>query len=324
MGSLDRRIASAAAPKKCPRLFQCCALWAWMRRTILSKPQEAHSMSHFFSDTQLEKMAREFDRNGFLRIERALTDEQVARFNAAVDRHRVAFPEDWMELSDSFCEGINVLPHTADFDEAIENPKTLEILRAIIGEEIAFEEFAIMLRNPTTNLNEVKGWHRDIIREYDRRMEIDALSIMMYLTDVSATDHCFAIIPESHNRLVDINPRDVAPEAGVDLIGPAGTAVIFHARAMHNARLKTNSSQRRTLQAYYARWRNQRTNEWSEIPPRLYQKVDPALPPRFYANWNVKNIQERVGKRPPDLSPDLPMSDVIKEVQRRAKMKMRR
>jgi ectoine hydroxylase-related dioxygenase (phytanoyl-CoA dioxygenase family) len=279
-------------------------------------------MSRFFSETQLREMAGEFDRNGYLRVERALSDEQIARFNAAVDRHRLAFPDDWLELSDSFCEGTNVLPHTADFDEAIENPKTLEILRAIIGETITFEEFAIMLRNPTANLNEVKGWHRDLVREYDRRMEIDAVSIMMYLTDVTDTDHCFAIIPESHNRLVDLNPRDVPPDAGVDLIGPAGTAVIFHARAIHNARLKQNSTQRRTLQAYYSRWSDQRTNEWTEIPPRLYQKQDPSLPPHFYAKWNVKNILEGVGKRPPDLDPALPMAAVIKEVQRRGKLKM--
>ena len=279
-------------------------------------------MSQFFTDVQLREMAAEFDRNGYLRVERALSDEQIASFNAAVDRHRLAFPDDWLELSDSFCEGTNVLPHTADFDEAIENAKTLEILRTIIGEAITFEEFAIMLRNPTANLNEVKGWHRDIVREFDRRMEIDAVSIMMYLTDVTDTDHCFAIIPESHNRLVDLNPRDVPPEAGVDLTGPAGTAVIFHARAIHNARLKQNSTQRRTLQAYYSRWRDQRTNEWTEIPPRLYQKQDPSLPPHFYAKWNIKNILEGVGKRPADLDPSLPMSQVIKEVQRRGRMKM--
>jgi ectoine hydroxylase-related dioxygenase (phytanoyl-CoA dioxygenase family) len=280
-------------------------------------------MSQSFSNTQLEQMARQFHTNGYLVVERALTDEQIARFNKAVDRHLEARPDDWIELSDSFREGTNVLPHTADFDEVIEHPKTLDILRAILGEQITFEEFAVMLRNPTANLNEVKGWHRDLIREYDRRMEIDAVSIMFYLSDVSPTDHCFAIVPESHNRLVDLNPVEVPPDAGVDLIGPAGTAVIFHARAIHNARLKQNSTQRRTLQAYYSTWSDQRTNEWTEIPPRLYQKHDPALPPRFYAKWNVKNILEGVGKRPSDLDPDLPLSQVIKEVQRRAKLKMR-
>ena len=107
----------------------------------------------------------------------------------------------------------------------------------------------------------------------------------------------------------------------MDLIGPAGTAVLFH-EAIHNARLKQNSSQRRTLQAYYSNRPDQRTNEWTQIPPRLYQKNDPALPPRFYAKWNVTKILEGVGKRPPDIDPNLPLSEVIKEVQRRGKMQM--
>lgn len=279
-------------------------------------------MGRYYSEPQLLQMAEEFHRLGYLRVPEALTAEQIARFDQAVDRHRVEFPGDWIALSESFCEGTNVLPHTADFDEAIENPKTLEILRAILGEQITFEEFAIMLRNPTANLNEVKGWHRDLIREYDRRHEIDAVSIMFYLTDVSATDHCFAIVPESHQRLIDLNPVDVPAEAGVDLIGPAGTAVIFHARAIHNARLKQNSTQRRTLQAYYSNRLDQRTNEWTQIPPRLYQKRDPVLPPYFYSKWNVTRILDGVGKRPSDLDPRLPLSEVIREVQRRGKMAM--
>ena len=149
------------------------------------------------------------------------------------------------------------------------------------------------------------------------------MSVLWYLTDVSPTDHCFCIVPESHNRLVDLNPRDVAADAGVEVIGAAGTAVLFHARAIHNARLKKNSTQRRTLQAYFSNRLDQRTNEWTSIPPRLYQKNDPALPPHFYAKWNVTNIQDGVGKRPADIDRGLPMTEVIKEVQRRGKLKMK-
>ena len=280
-------------------------------------------MARFFSATQLDDMVRHFERQGYLRVENALTADQVHRFNQAVDRHLEDFPDDWMALSDSFCEAIDVLPHTAAFDEVIESPLLLEILRAILGENLTFEEFAIMLRNPTPNLKEIKGWHRDIVRDYERRQEIYAVSVLWYLTDVSPTDHCFCIVPESHNRLVDLNPCDVAADAGVDLIGPAGTAVLFHARAIHNARLKKNSTQRRTLQAYFSNRLDQRTNEWTSIPPRLYQKSDPALPPHFYAKWNVTNIQDGVGKRPADLDPGLPMTEVIKEVQRRGQLKMK-
>jgi ectoine hydroxylase-related dioxygenase (phytanoyl-CoA dioxygenase family) len=279
-------------------------------------------MARFYSDAQLQQMASEFHKLGYLRLEAALSTEQIARFNASVDRLIQEHPGNWVALSDSFCEAVDILPHTANFDEAIENLRTLEVLTAILGERIAFEEFAVMLRNPTGNLKEVKGWHRDLIRDYKRRREIDAVSIMLYLTDVSPTDHCFAIVPESHERLLDLNPMDVAADAGVDLVGPAGTAVIFHARAIHNARLKQNSGQRRTLQAYFSNRLDQRTNEWTTIPPRLYQKKDPALPKHFYAKWNVTNILDGVGKRPADINPSLPMAEQIKEVQRHGKIKM--
>lgn len=279
-------------------------------------------MNQYWTPSQLADMATDFDRLGYLVIEQALDAAQLVSLNAAVDRHWRDFPDDWISLSDSFCEGTNILPHTADFDEVIELPKTLPVLREILGEDITFEEFAIMLRNPTGNLNEVKGWHRDLIREFDRRHEIDAVSIMYYLSDVSSTDHCFAVIPESHNRLLDLNPKDVPMDAGVDCIGPAGTAIVFHGRCIHNGRLKQNSTQRRTLQAYYSNRLDQRTNEWTQIPARLYEKQDPAIPPHFYAKWNVTNILEGVGKRPADIDSALPLSAVIKEVQRRAKLRM--
>src|SRR5262249_19729871 len=154
---------------------------------------------------------------GYLRVENALPADQIRRLDRAVDRHLEDRPGDWMTLSDSFREAIDVLPHTAAFDEVIESPLMLEILGAILGENLTFEEFAIMLPDPTANLDEIKGWHRDIVREYDRRKEIYAVSVMWYLTDVSPTDHCFCIVPESHGRLGDLDPRDIAPDAGVDL-----------------------------------------------------------------------------------------------------------
>src|SRR5262245_33294545 len=106
-------------------------------------------MGRFFTDARLQQMIAEFNKFGYLCVEQALTAEQITRFDNAVDKHLRAYPDDWISLSDSFCEGTDVLAHTADFDDAIENPKTLEILRAILGERITFEEFAIMLRNPT-------------------------------------------------------------------------------------------------------------------------------------------------------------------------------
>ena len=114
-------------------------------------------MARFFSETQLDEMVRHFDVQGYLRVENALTADQIRRLDQAVGRHLEDCPGGWMVLSDSFCEAVDVLPHTAAFDEVIESPLMLEILRAVLGEDLTFEEFAIMLRNPTTELNEIKG-----------------------------------------------------------------------------------------------------------------------------------------------------------------------
>jgi len=73
-------------------------------------------MARFFSATQLDEMVRHFDVQGYLRVENALTADQIRRLDQAVDRHIRDRPDDWVALSDSFCEAIDVLPHTAAFD----------------------------------------------------------------------------------------------------------------------------------------------------------------------------------------------------------------
>jgi hypothetical protein len=82
-------------------------------------------------------------------------------------------------------------------------------------------------RNPEPNPTEPNGWHRGNTRDYDRRREIGAISVIDYLTDVSETDHCFSIVPATHNRLVDLRPEHVTPGDEIDITGPAGTIVVF-------------------------------------------------------------------------------------------------
>jgi len=149
-------------------------------------------------------------------------------------------------------------------------------------------------------------------------MEIEYVSVVYYLTDVTENDHCLSIIPGSHYRLVDLMPSEVTPGTEFDVIGPAGTAVIFHGRSIHAGKLKPRSRQRRTLHIYYARADQPRYSEWTEIPRRLYQKTDPHLPPLLYSKWNATQVFEGVGKKPRDLPAAMPVAEMIREVQRRA------
>jgi len=265
-----------------------------------------------------QALARDFHDQGFVVIRNSLSAEQLSIFNRAVDHDLSRHGGEWVRFDESLIETPDVLSRTAEFDSAIENPTTLGILRSLIGELITFEEFEILIRNPTAKTQDLKAWHRDATRDYNRRMEIEYVSVVYYLTDVTENDHCLSIIPGSHYRLVDLMPSEVTPGTEFDVIGPAGTAVIFHGRSIHAGKLKPRSRQRRTLHIYYARADQPRYSEWTEIPRRLYQKADPHLPPLLYSKWNATQVFEGVGKKPRDLPAAMPVAEMIREVQRRA------
>lgn len=277
-----------------------------------------HPLTH--GDT-LNAAVQQFEHNGFVVIPNALSAAQLVQLNAAFHRYVTDFPEEWAHFSESFINTADVLPRTSDFDDVIENPVVLPLLQKLLGEKLAFEELGLMIRNPTDNTGELKGWHRDIIRDYGRRHEINAISVVYYLTDVTERDHCFSIIPGTHGRLVDMRPSDVTPGMEVDAHGPAGSAFVFHARCIHAGKLRLGSTQRRTLHLYYERYGEPRTNQWTQIPPRLYLKDDPALPPYLYAKAAVRATLDGVGRKPRDVPPDMTTAQMLIHVQRRANQK---
>jgi len=263
-------------------------------------------------------LVREFHERGFLIIPNALSAEQLALLNHGIDQDLNQHGDQWVKFDESLMETPDLLSRTGEFDFAIENPRTLGIFRILIGELISFEEFEILIRNPTVKTQDIKAWHRDATRDFSRRMEIEYVSLVYYLTDVTERDHCLSIIPGSHNRLVDLNPTDVRAGSEFDVTGPAGTAVIFHGRCIHAGKLKPTSRQRRTVHVYFARADQPRYSEWTEIPPRLYEKSDLTLPPLLYTKWNSTQVFEGVGKKPRDLPSSMPVAEMIREVQRRA------
>jgi len=263
-------------------------------------------------------LVREFHERGFLIIRNALSAEQLTMLNYCIDQDFNQHGDQWVQFDESLIETPDVLSRTREFDFAIENPKTLGIFRSLIGELITFEEFEILIRNPTVKTQDIKAWHRDATRDYHRRMEIEYISLVYYLTDVTEQDHCLSIIPGSHYRLVDLKPTEVMAGSEFDVIGPAGTAVIFHGRCIHAGKLKPGSRQRRTLHIYYARADQPRYSEWTEIPQRLYEKSDSSLPPLLYSKWNATQLFEGVGKKPRDLPSSMPVAEMIREVQKRA------
>src|SRR2546423_7363936 len=223
-------------------------------------------MAPFAVESNSSEICREIQRQGFVVIPNALTEAEVAYANGVIDADLESHHTKWVRFDETLSETVDILSRTDELDFTIENPVTLDPLRLLLGEEIAFEEFEVIIREPTIKSQDIKAWHRDMIRDYSRRMEIEYLSVIYYLTDVAENDHCFSIIPETHNRLVDLKPEQVTPGDEVDITGPAGTAIIFHGRCIHTGKLKPHSRQRRTLHMYYWLANRARTSEWTEIP----------------------------------------------------------
>jgi ectoine hydroxylase-related dioxygenase (phytanoyl-CoA dioxygenase family) len=251
----------------------------------------------------MQQLVEEFNARGYVVLALALSREQVTALNRAVDHYLERFPlatGEWAKSGSASYQAGDVLPNTSEFDVAIEHPAALGFARALFGEDVTFEHLSLLIRNPEPNPTEPKGWHRDNTRDYDRRHEIGSLSVIYYLTDVSETDHCFSIIPETHHRRVDRRPEEVHAGEEVDITDPAGTAILFHARCIHSGKVKPNSRQRRTLHDYYWQAEKPRTSDSSTIPSRLYRKCDPGLPPWLYSKWDVQDVLDAIGRTKKD------------------------
>ena len=266
----------------------------------------------------LDQARAAFERDGFLMVPNALDSAQVRAIDAAFKTHLRAHPEDFACFSDSFITAPDVLPRTEAFDPVIENPRMFPLLERLIGPDFALEELSLIQRKPTDDVGELKGWHRDIIRAYERRHEIDAISVVYYLTDVAERDHCFSIVAQTHGPRVDMRPQDVKPGMEFDALGPAGSAFVFHARCIHAGKLKLGSRERRTIHLYFGHAHTPRTSEWTEIPPRLANRRDPHLPPKLYAKASMQQSVDGVGRRPLGLPPGSSTAEQLMHVQRAA------
>lgn len=260
--------------------------------------------------------ASELRDNGFVILPNILTPAEVATLNTAIEEDMQEYPAEWAFFGDAFVQTVDILPRRTDFDQTIEHPAVLPVLEEVIGPDLTFEEFSVIVRNPTTERADHKAWHRDIIRDYDRRWEIEAISAVYYLTDVGERDHCFSIVPGTHSANADLRPEDIQAGMEVDLLAPAGSVILFHARCLHAGKLKPHSRLRRTLHLYYSRLNAPRTSEWSTIPQRLYgtRKI-------LYAKWNRTDVIDGTGRKPRDLDPATGTADMLKEAQRRAAVK---
>ncbi len=226
--------------------------------------------------TNISTSIERFAAQGYLVIPNALDQAEVEAFNEAVDRDREHFPRLWQNRGGGRHQAVSILLDEPVFDASILHPSTLPIARELMGEDLCFEEHSVMIREPIEGSPPDPHWHRDIQHGTDPPLYLRNLSLVYYLTDVDASTHCFSIVPES------VEAKASAPDhrdgsTAEDLHGQAGTAILFNAANIHDARQRTTDRERRTIHIYYGHRSLPPLSIHTIFPDRLINHPDPDI-----------------------------------------------
>ena len=103
------------------------------------------------------RQIRDFTERGYLVIPSALTAAQIAALNRSIESDIERHGNDWVQFNEALTQTPDILSRTAELDFTIENPVVLDFLRQVIGEDVTFEEFLVMIREPTERPQDFKG-----------------------------------------------------------------------------------------------------------------------------------------------------------------------
>ncbi len=222
----------------------------------------------------------DFARDGFCILPGALSAHEVQSLNDAIDTHLHDYAGLWAHRGEGGRrQCVNMLLTDAILDYSLLHPQLLPFVKSLVGDELVVEEHSVMIRSPIAESPPVTGWHRDRLNNPHHPLGIEALSLVYYLSDVDATTHCFSVVPESLE--VKCGSQDDLPlcdgTSACDVLGPAGTALLFNAGSCHAGRLRTTPCERRTIHIYFGLASHAPLSNHTPMPRRLVEHQDAAV-----------------------------------------------
>ena len=234
----------------------------------------------------MDKADYEFFRtNGYLVLGKVLTGHEVAGLVAGFDRDREENPQLWRYIGhDTHQTGNgNALVSWPQVDDVVRHPRILPLVRELMGGPLAI--LGVSIRHMDAHEGPPKNaqqWHGDVPPNEDHPLRMSYLQSMVYLTDVDANSHCFAIAPEAVDEPLEGWDAEAwakrAETFGVrELYGPAGTVILFNASIVHAGTVKETQRHRKTIQTYYCHRERHLGSLDLTIPASLWRDhPDPA------------------------------------------------
>ena len=168
--------------------------------------------------------AREaFAQNGFVNLGRVLKPTEVAHFRDLFEVDRRDYPYFWHPYGHHQQANYDALVTTPAFDGLIRHRKILPVVESLMGGRVCFGEIGLR-RMPAYDGAPHQQWHRDRAHLPDHPLRLDYMQLMVYLTDVDATTHCFSMSPESVDEPVLTDHADQLRRGVYDLPEPVRCA----------------------------------------------------------------------------------------------------
>ena len=247
------------------------------------------SMDEATTDDVLTEIQRQqFADCGYLELGQVLGSEELAYFTGMFDADRERFPYFWHPYGHRQEANYDALVTTPDFDQLIRHPKILPTVESLMGGPVAFGEIGLRMMREYEG-EEHTAWHRDRGYLMDHPLRMDYMQLLVYLTDVNESTHCFSISPESIHQEPLRNVAQQLERGGIlDIYGPAGSCVLFNVALLHTATTRPTKSTRKTVQIYYGhRHRPPLAND-SGIPATFWRDHEDAETRAFYGLLNER------------------------------------
>lgn len=214
-----------------------------------------------------------FKENGYCVLPNVMDAETVERINQALDIDRENHSELWQNRGGGRLQNANVLLGCSVLDETILHANVLPLVKRLMGDEVCFSEYSVMIREPISDDPPDSKWHRDTSHLPKHPMKLLFLSVIYYLTGVDDSTHCFGIVPESIDQK-DQMPTDRNGERAVPLHGKAGTAILFNAGSCHDVIYRRSDRERRTIHIYFGHHTQKPLSNHTVFPKRLIHAKD--------------------------------------------------
>lgn len=232
----------------------------------------------------------QFDTQGYLVIEDALTPDHVSALTEAVDRiHQRKVSEGQDAAASMFYP--NFIPEETLFQDLVDYPRILPKVWGILGWNIYLYHAHLIVTPPSGKPRDEKtfGWHQDSGRV---NVEIEShprprlsLKVAYFLSDTSVEGRGnFWIVPGSHLSDTLERPDGIGqPEGAEPVLARPGSAVLFDRRIWHAGTPNWSDVTRKVLfYGYGYRWI--RTKDDMTVS-HLWDQCDPIR--RQLLGWGV-------------------------------------